>query len=107
MKKALVYFDAASLGVEKQTIADKNDIVVYPNPFDTQIKLSLNTKQVGKVAVQLIDLQGRVILGTNVLIGASFENEIQIETGKLIKGVYICEVRFPDGKIKVAKVIKK
>ncbi len=39
----------------------KEDVVVYPNPFDSQVNIDLNVQGLKDVSIRLYDLQGRLL----------------------------------------------
>jgi len=74
----------------------KFDIVAYPNPFDGETRLMINSTENKPVSVLIIDISGRILehfnteTNTNHTIGNS-----------LLKGVYILKVIDSDGHFKV------
>ncbi|WP_396169836.1 N-acetylmuramoyl-L-alanine amidase [Flavobacterium sp.] len=107
MKKALSYFNVNLLGVD-DVIANINEqAIFYPNPFTSEVKINFNTNQIGKVSIRIMDLTGRILKQTSINTEGSFSNEVIIDTDNLSKGMYLCELKFPDGQVQTNKIIKK
>ena len=107
MKKALTYFNVPSLGEKEIALNDKKQIILYPNPFDSELKININTNEIGTASIRIFDLNGRIIKESAVSTSGSFSNESTINTENLTKGMYLCEVKLPDGQVQVSKIIKK
>ncbi len=86
------------------SIADievKNDLTIYPNPFNSEINISIQNKEIETVKVEVLDLTGRLI-DQKVFNNAStvrFKNDYK-------KGIYFMNVYGNDKLIKTEKVIK-
>jgi hypothetical protein len=66
----------------------KDSLSIYPNP--TQTELSISTpKNLGNVAVTLVDINGRVVLG----IRQELFNTITLNTSQLQSGIYILNIK--------------
>ena len=50
-----------------QSVLAKGDIAVYPNPFGTYITLNTSEQQEEAIRVQLIDINGKLILQEEIL----------------------------------------
>jgi len=78
-----------------------NDFVIHPNPFNSEINISFNDKEMQHVRVDMLDLAGRIIdqkefKNTSVV---RFKNDYK-------RGIYFMNV-YENGKlIKTEKVIK-
>lgn len=108
MQKALSYFNVDLLGIQDSVLTEKNPIVIYPNPFNSQLKINFHTNQIGIVNIKIIDLTGRIIKETFTnILSSSYVNDLTIETESLPKGFFLCELKFPDGQLGVTKIVKK
>jgi len=76
----------------------KTEIMVYPNPFNNRISISLNNNIQSEIA--LFDILSRIVLKQ------TFTHSITIATDHLVNGLYIYEVRNKNGTIMNGKVIK-
>lgn len=72
--------------------------VIYPNPFDRL----LHVAQTNVKYISICDMSGRVI--------NEFENvdlSFEINTGDLLPGVYLLQIRYNDGSTKQTKILKR
>tara|TARA_B100000809_G_scaffold203900_1_gene205120 strand:- start:1140 stop:3512 length:2373 start_codon:yes stop_codon:yes gene_type:complete len=82
-------------------IVSDNDLTIYPNPFNSEISISFNNKEIQNGRVEVLDLAGRIIdqkefNNTSVV---RFKNDYK-------RGIYFMNV-YGNGKlIKTEKVIK-
>ena len=63
-----------------------NALVVYPNPFDQELNITLNSDQQGTLQLELYDMTGRMIRSTPVVLGAAV---VQMSTSELPSGSYM------------------
>jgi hypothetical protein len=59
------------------------------------------------VSIRILDLSGRILKETSVNTFGSFSNEITLETENMSKGIYLCEIKLPEGQVQTKKIIKK
>jgi hypothetical protein len=107
MQKALTYFNVNLLGIQDAALTEKNPVVIYPNPFNSQLNINFYTKQIGIVSIKIMDLTGKILKETSTNTLGSYFNTISIEVESLPKGFFLCELKFPDGQLSVAKIVKK
>lgn len=93
----------------KETVAEKtvtpveeiknSNITVYPNPVtDGLVKLSFSNQPAGKYNVQVLDLSGRVITNSDVIVNMKAQvMEIRLPN-TVAKGNYFVKVTGEDGK---------
>ena len=107
MQKALSYFNVNLLRVQNNALKEKNLMTIYPNPFNSQLNINFYTNQIGIVRIKIIDLTGKILkeISTNTL--DSYFNTMRIEVENLPQGVFLCELKFPDGEIGATKIVKK
>jgi hypothetical protein len=90
--------DPAALGLKA---------AVYPNPVQDQLTVSLDIPaalaQDGQL--QVIDLQGRVVLHSAVLLKEGFQ-VVQLQAGNLVPGMYLLELQLPGQVISLGKILK-
>ncbi|MDW8211467.1 MAG: T9SS type A sorting domain-containing protein, partial [Cytophagales bacterium] len=77
---------------------------VYPNPSKGRYVLEGSQSEEGVLEVQVIDLQGRVLVEQR-LKGRRFVEEIEL--GHVSTGVYLLQVRQWDGSVWVEKLVKE
>jgi hypothetical protein len=59
------------------------------------------------VSIRILDLSGRILKETSINTFGSFGNETILETENVTKGIYICEIKLPEGQVQTKKIIKK
>jgi hypothetical protein len=71
--------------------SQNNALEIYPNPSADQLQISYETVKAGNAQVEIIDLQGKILLqqALNCNAGA---NHVEIKVTKLPKGIYLCRV---------------
>lgn len=91
-----------SLSVEGFNKTKENDIVIYPNPFNEKINISVSGQKNKEItAFNIIDVNGHVVAKSLP------ENDLNIiETDQLSNGVYFLEVKYKGANKEVFKVIK-
>lgn len=78
-------------------IKDESEIIVYPNPTSTNLKIELQNNDDIKY-VELLDITGKVLLNQS-----SYEN---IDVSNLAKGIYILKIK-TSSKLIYKKIIKE
>ncbi len=81
-----------------------NEFLVYPNPFNTTITISLNANTSGAVIINLYDISGRLVVH-RIFSNSSAAFKEEFDFSNLAKGVYILNVR--RGIAKASKKIIK
>ena len=66
-------------------------VVTYPNPFNVQINLKIESKYGEKVRISLFDLLGRAISETNFDINSGF-NSFVINSDHFVHGTYLLKI---------------
>ncbi|MBN2213819.1 MAG: T9SS type A sorting domain-containing protein [Bacteroidales bacterium] len=66
-------------------------VLVYPNPFASNLKIMINDTITGGVLIEIFDVSGKKII--NTMYEATFPDVIEIDTGLLSAGFYILKVR--------------
>ncbi len=77
--------NCSSLSVDEFS---KDSLSIYPNPTQTELSIS-TSKNLGNVAITLIDINGRVVLKMQ----KELFNTISISTSQLQSGLYILNIR--------------
>ncbi len=82
-----------------------DDVKVYPNPFNTHTGVSIVATNGGAAQIQVLDMQGRLIISetVNVKMGSNY-NELK-DLGNLTNGIYFVKVNV-NGTSKTIKVTK-
>ncbi len=98
---SFVYSQIVSLEIAKK----KGSIVLYPNPVESTMHLSIYLPQQQKLEWQLTDNAGRLIRYGNYEL-SSGQSQVSENIGSLSKGVYLLHIRGNTIQ-KVIKVIKQ
>jgi hypothetical protein len=77
---------------------------VYPMPFESSFMVDLHADTEGNVAVQVLDLQGRLLYATSHAVQAG-QNHFRIDAGELSAGIYLLRVQ--DGETVLVKRIPR
>ena len=95
------FFIIDSVDVGINSVQQLTQLTIYPNPFTTEINISLINVKEEQIRVELIDLMGRVV------DQQEFNNTSQIHyINKYNKGVYFMNI-YGNGKlIKTEKLVK-
>lgn len=79
----------------------------YPNPFQNEVRLTVQSTAAGKGQLQLLDLTGRVVLQRNVeLTSGTNDLELQDLSG-VQSGTYLLRVVTPAGNAQTQRIIKR
>jgi hypothetical protein len=82
------------------------DVLVYPNPFESMINISLDSDIKTEVLIELYDISGRLVLTQNKTLNMG-ENAVKMDTTTIQKGVYILNISSQDGNTLFSmKIIK-
>jgi len=75
--------------------AQLNEIILFPNPTDNQVFVSLNNAEVKEVKIELFDVSGRVVLPSKIYN----EQIIQLNLGTISKGIYFINITNHDYRV--------
>lgn len=91
-----------------ETPAKEIDLMAIPNPFSSNLTVSVTTPSAGDYTVTLLDIHGKIV--QNVYAGSIDEMEtklLDIETAELAQGMYLLKVSDATGLIGQTKMIVK
>ena len=98
---------AGTLATQAGTLAAASQFLAHPNPFGTsglQLQLTLPTTQ-SQLALTLFDVTGRTLLRRTVAQAAAGTSSLSWpETANLPAGLYLLQVRLPDGSSTTLRV---
>jgi len=80
-----------------------NDILIYPNPFNTQLLIRQQEGNSYIESVKLFDVLGRMVQETT---NPNHETELTIPAVELSQGMYYIRITFPDRDL-IKAVIKQ
>jgi hypothetical protein len=81
--------DTLMIKVENTEIEES--VIIYPNPFQDQLILTINSKTENKVRLNLTDISGKRVLSTEVVL-IEGENQITLNTQHLGPSMYILNI---------------
>jgi hypothetical protein len=84
---------------------NNKDIVVYPNPFESLITLSLENIFEEDLSVNIYDVYGRIVEKAVYHISGDYNNMITLELDQLPAGIYYLEAK-AKAFVKSTKIIK-
>ena len=79
--------------------SDGITVNAFPNPFDTEINLSLQSDKRDQFNVDIFDLAGRKVMPSQVLSHDGGISSWTLKTSELPFAIYIVSVKTMDGKI--------
>lgn len=91
--------------VLKKDAKTNESIAVYPNPFNDQITCTINANTQNKITLSLIDISGKEVANSVVIVEQGVSTFDINELGKLTNGVYFLKVLM-DNEAKTIKLIK-
>jgi len=80
--------------------AIRSRLRVFPNPFINQLKIQSESVG-GLFSFLLLDVNGRIVFS-----GKGLSREHEINTSRLVPGIFLLRIRFPDGHFEIHKLIK-
>ncbi|MDB5146156.1 MAG: hypothetical protein JWQ57_176 [Mucilaginibacter sp.] len=95
--------DKECQGIFKQLFMLPQNVVAYPNPFVDKVSLQLNTRNAIKAAVEVRDVNGKLVYSGNPPIEG---NRVDLGLGSLSSGIFILKLTL-DEKQSVIKLWKK
>jgi hypothetical protein len=91
------------VGMAEMSLLTELDVVVYPNPVNDKLNISLTTPLSESLQVILYDLLGKELI--NKEIDSNKQTIFAIDIGALQRGIYLCSIRAGQ-QAKVVKVVK-
>jgi PKD repeat protein len=80
-------------------------INLYPNPATQNATLAVYLNESKDIAVNLIDLSGKLIFNSTITNAGVGENIINIPVGEIENGVYFVRISFDDNSSKIVKLL--
>lgn len=93
-----------SVGIEE--LHNRLNLVVYPNPANSEVNISLENNLLESATIVMVDQLGRTVLTTEQVL-TSGNNTIQIETSEMAAGLYTVQLQTQFGTISKKLIIKK
>lgn len=92
--------------VDTKEIISNTTLVVYPNPFDRQAIINMNSPQEQAATLTLNTITGQEIINLTTYLNVG-ENIFELPTNRLPQGVYLIRLLLDDGSVITKKVIKQ
>jgi subtilisin family serine protease len=93
-------------GVSVEEILPSTTLNVYPNPFDNQLIVNMNSVQNQEAVLTLNTITGQEVINLTTPLNLG-ENILQLPTNRLPQGVYLIQLFLEDGSFITKKVIKQ
>ena len=108
LRDRLVWMDDNMLGkctivLEHEDISDNQEIMVFPNPFQSHVNFYLENTQTASYQLVVLDAMGTVVLQTEIQDAQTS----RIELPNLTSGMYYYQLRNGDILIKLGKLVKE
>ncbi len=84
--------DTLSISVENTEIEES--VNIYPNPFEDQLSLTINSRNYTEVRISLTNLAGKIVFSRNEILEEG-ENQITLNTQDLSPAMYILNIHGP------------
>jgi hypothetical protein len=98
----IVWWNEYRNGVSVDEITYNDNVAVYPNPASTMLNVELLLTSYDDVVVELIDINGAVVLSENVNSAIS-DRAYSVDVSSIANGLYIVKVTNGD-KVSTSKV---
>jgi hypothetical protein len=89
--------------LEQEDISDNQEIMVFPNPFQSHVNFYVENTRAASYRLVLVDAMGTVVLQTEIQAAQTS----RIELPNLTSGMYYYQLRNGDLLIKSGKLVKE
>jgi hypothetical protein len=79
-------------------------VIVYPNPAEHEINISVSSEIQGMINMQIIDMNGRVVKARNEMTISAGNNTFQVPVNELAAGIYSLRLMAANG-VAVQKLV--
>ncbi|CAA6804038.1 MAG: T9SS C-terminal target domain-containing protein [uncultured Aureispira sp.] len=93
-------------GITVEEILPSTTLNIYPNPFESQVTVNMNSIEDQTATLILSTITGQEIINLTTQLDLG-ENMLQLPTNRLPQGVYLMRLLLEDGSILTKKVIKQ
>ena len=87
--------DGETIEMELPVVFENAGFGMYPNPAKDLITIEVPVEEESDVQVSILDASGRVAVQENRVMGKG-NNQIQVQLGRLVTGIYFVQVRNGD-----------
>lgn len=99
-----IWFAQGSRALENENLAIAKNIQVIPNPFEQELRVSLDLLEGSKVRFELTDIAGRKI-GVQQKLGQTGAQTFDLDFGNVPAGSYFLSI-YAGGNVSTIKVVK-
>lgn len=82
---------------------EKSNIVVYPNPFQKEIRLKLPANNSGEFVFELFDMEGKPVMPASTY--SNYGGDVNIDLPDLKSGIYIYRINIKGGSGEVGRIV--
>jgi serine protease len=93
-------------GISVEEVLPSTTLTVYPNPFDRQLTVGMNSAQDQTATLILSTITGQEVINLTAQLDLG-ENTLQLPTNRLPQGVYLIRLLLEDGSVMTQKIIKQ
>jgi PKD repeat protein len=91
----------------KEVVSTFANYSVYPNPTSDLVNISFDLLQSNQVSVQILDITGKLVIGTESRQFNTGANKIELGTSELPQGMYFVQILTPESTLSTRLVIVK
>ena len=90
------------------SVSNNNDVDVslFPNPFNNQLVLNINSNEAGNVTVAILDINGKQQYSSSIAVSKGSNTKVLEGFEGLSSGIYFARIN-SETSVKVIKLIKK
>ncbi|WP_082116150.1 T9SS type A sorting domain-containing protein [Hymenobacter terrenus] len=101
------YFAPRTVSFDGKAPVSTAGLLAYPNPFSSDVRLSLQSSVEGQGLVLITDMMGRTI-GQRQFALTAGDNDVALSNlSDLKSGSYLMKVSLPTGEVKTLKVVRQ
>ena len=102
-----IYVDNINIGTASIEALTETSFNVYPNPASDLVNISFDLIQSNQVSVQILDITGKLVIGTESRQFNTGANKIELGTSELPQGMYFVQILTPESTLSTRLVIVK
>jgi hypothetical protein len=82
-----------------------NSIIVFPNPFNSEYKVSFNAVNGGMATLETVNMEGKIVSIKTSVVTQGANTVAIVEASNLSAGVYFVRLTV-DGETQIMKLVK-
>lgn len=101
-----VYIDPAVItSISDQSSLNPSQFEIFPNPVNDFANIKLEAQSRTSSVIEIISINGQIMIKENTVLNKGVNN-IQINTSRLQKGVYLLKITDANGLINIKRLVK-